>query len=432
MNILDKNLFEIIEKLIDEADRKNIAATNYWYPLNYATFGAEEITSSLQSMISFRTSMSEKCKLFENLFKDFINSNDVVFLNSGSSADLLAMSILVKSPEYDIKKGDKVLVPAITWPTQVWSILQAGLCPVLYDCSTKTFNPDITSVPEEVLQQCKMIFTTHILGTCCDMDELQEYAAKYNLLIAEDACESLGTKYRGKQVGTFGEVGTFSSFFSHHITTMEGGLICSNNEDLINQAKIMRAHGWSRSLQDNGLESFCEKRNLLLEEYKDIDARYLFLDEGYNLRPTEINASFGIHQIEKINNFNKIRKSLSQKFYEGIADLKFISGPQIVENCDPCFMALPLKITTNNFKGYDAIKFLEDRGVESRPLIAGNLLKHPVNQSLNLKSAQKILAGADYHHKNSFYVGLSPRHKSEDIQRLVKIFLDLDKFIANL
>ena len=431
MQILDKRLFELIEKLINEYDRKNIAASNYWYPLNYATFGAEEITSSLQSMISFRTSMSEKCKLFEEMFSDFINSNESIFLNSGSSADLLAMTTLVKSPEIDIQRGDKVLVPAITWPTQVWSILQAGLIPVLYDCSPKTFNPDIKTVPKEVLKKCKIIFTTHILGTCCDLDELQNYADEYQLIIAEDACESLGTTYRNKQVGTFGLVGTFSSFFSHHLTTMEGGILCSNNEDIINQAKIMRAHGWARSLQNNGLESFCTKRNIKLENFKDIDPRYLFLDEGYNLRPTEINASFGIHQIEKLDYFNKIRKDHSRIFYEELSKLKNIFGPEIVDNCSPCFMALPMTIKSNNFDRSKAIQFLEYRGVEARPLIAGNLLKHPVNKLLNLKSAQNNFDGADFHHNQSLYVGLSPKHTKEDIKRLINICCDLDNLISS-
>ena len=431
MEILDKRLFELIENLINEYERKNIAASNYWYPLNYATFGAEEITSSLQSMISFRTSMSEKCKLFEKMFSKFINCNESIFLNSGSSADLLAIATLVKSPEFDIHKGDKVLVPAITWPTQVWSILQAGLSPVLYDCSPLTFNPDIKTVPKEVLKKCKMVFTTHILGTCCDMDELQNYADEYKLIIAEDACESLGTTYRKKQVGTFGAVGTFSAFFSHHITTMEGGILCSNNDDIINQAKIMRAHGWARSLQNKGLESFCNKRNISLEDFKDIDPRYLFLDEGYNLRPTEINASFGIHQIEKLTDFNKIREELSELFYEELSKLKNINGPVIVDNCSPCFMALPITINSNNFDGSQAIQFLEYRGVESRPLIAGNLLKHPVNKSLDLESAQKSLPGADLHHKQSLYVGLTPKHTKEEIKRLINIFQDLDKLISS-
>lgn len=431
MNILDKKLFELIEDLIDESDRKNLAASNYWYPLNYATFGAEEITSSLQSMISFRTSMSEKCKVFESEFSNYINSKEVIFLNSGSSADLLAMSILVKSPDYDINRGDKVLVPAITWPTQVYSIIQAGLKPVLYDCSPKNFNPDIKTVPKEILSSCKLVFTTHILGTCCDLDELQEIAKDYNLLIAEDACESLGTKYRKKQVGTFGEVGTFSTFFSHHITTMEGGLLCTNNKELINMAKIMRAHGWSRSLQDFGLEMFCKKRNIALEEFNDIDPRYLFIDEGYNLRPTEINASFGIHQLEKIENFNHIRKNLSEYFYQQLTTLKYISGPEIVEHCDPSFMALPMTINSKKFPAQKAIKFLESHGIESRPLIAGNLLKHPVSKIVNFESAQRNLVGADYHHEKSLYVGLSPKHKMDDIERLISVLKSLDNLIKS-
>ena len=276
MDFLDSQFLEIVNKFINESNRKNIAAYRYWYPLNYATFGAEEITSALQSMVSFRTSMSEKCKLFEENFKNYINSKETIYLNSGSSADLLAMSVLAKSPEYNLKKGDKVLVPAITWPTQVWSIIQAGFTPILYDCSPTTFNPDIKSVPKEILKASKVIFTTHILGTCCDMDELQNIADENNLIIAEDACESLGTLYKGKQVGTFGEVGTFSFFFSHHITTMEGGMLCTNNEDLKNQAKIMRAHGWSRAIQDEGLESYCSNRNIDLNDYESIDTRYLF------------------------------------------------------------------------------------------------------------------------------------------------------------
>ncbi len=429
MDFLDKNLSSTIKRLLDNENRKNIAASHYWYPLNYATFGEEEITSALQSLLSFRTSMAEKCKLFENCFKQHINSREAIFLNSGSSADLLAMSIIVKSPENNIEPGDKVLVPAITWPTQIWSIKQAGLIPVLYDCSTETFNPDIKSVPDDLLRECKMIFTTHILGTCCDLDELQNTAEKHNLLIAEDACESLGTLYKGKQVGTFGEVGTFSFFFSHHITTMEGGMICTNNSDLSLQARIMRAHGWSRAIQNIDLENFCKKRNINLEEYSNIDQRYLFLDEGYNLRPTELNASFGIHQLNKIDDFNKKRISLAEKFYQAISRLKNIKGPQIIDGCKPCFMSLPLKVISDNFDGNKSIKFLESKGVEARPLIAGNISKHPARKLMNLQFESNNLNGADYHHNYSFYVGLSPVHSEENINRLIKVFEELDHVI---
>ena len=179
------------------------------------------------------------------------------------------------------------------------------------------------------------------------------------------------------------------------------------------------------------LESFCTKRNISLENFKDIDPRYLFLDEGYNLRPTEINASFGIHQIEKLEYFNKIRKDHSRFFYEELSNLKNIFGPEIVDNCSPCFMALPMTIKSNNFDRSKAIQFLEYRGVEARPLIAGNLLKHPVNKMLNLESAQNNFEGADFHHKQSLYVGLSPKHTKEDIKRLINICRDLDNLISS-
>lgn len=429
MEFLDRDLLEIVEKKIDDNKRKNNSNAHYWYPLNYATYGAEEITSALQSMLAFKSSMSEKCKLFENLFSEYINSQNSIFVNSGSSADLLAISSLVKSPEYQIKKGDKVLVPSITWPTQIWSIIQAGLEPILFDCDIDTFNPNIKSIPNSILKECKCIFITHILGACSDLDVLQDICESYNLILIEDACESLGCKYKNKQVGTFGEVGTFSSFFSHHITTMEGGVVCTNNEDLQLQIRIMRAHGWSRALQSGGLEIFCKKRNIDLSEYNSIDARYLFIDEGYNLRPTEINASFGIYQIQKINEFNIHRKCLADKFYKNISNLNNLIGPKIEKYCEPCFMSLPIRMANTKYKNAKAIKYLEERGVESRPLIAGNIIKHPASKIFNFSSTQENLVGANYHHENSFYVGLSPVHTSEDIDRLCMVMKDLDKVL---
>jgi len=429
MEFLDHDLLEIVEKRIDDNKRKNNSNAHYWYPLNYATFGAKEITSALQSMLAFKTSMSEKCKLYENLFSNYINSQNSIFVNSGSSADLLAISALVKSPEYPLKKGDKVLVPSITWPTQIWAIMQSGLEPILFDCDKDTFNPNIKSIPNNILKDCKCIFTTHILGTCSNLDVLQDICDSYNLILIEDACESLGCKYNNKQVGTFGVAGTFSSFFSHHITTMEGGIVCTNNKDLELQIRIMRAHGWSRAIQNDGLEIFCNKRNIDLSEYDSIDARYLFVDEGYNLRPTEINASFGIYQLQKIKEFNNHRKFLADKFYKNISDLNHLIGPKIEKNCEPCFMSLPIRISKSKHTNAKAIKFLEERGIESRPLITGNILKHPVSKVFNFSSIQENLEGANYHHMKSFYLGLSPEHTSEDIDRLNLIMQDLDKVL---
>ena len=191
----------------------------------------------------------------------------------------------------------------------------------------------------------------------------------------------------------------------------------------------MRAHGWSRAIQDDGLLNYCKNRNITLSDFDEIDSRYLFLDEGYNLRPTELNAAFGIHQLSKIKEFNDKRKSLSDVFYNEIAKLKNINGPEIVKGCEPCFMALPITIKSENYTGKDAIQYLEEKGIESRPLIAGNLLRHPVKHLTNIISAEDKLHGANYHHLNSLYVGLSPKHSHEDIERLINVFIDLDKTI---
>ena len=422
----DSILIELINKYVEKNNRKNDVASKYWYPLNYATYGTEEIISSINSLVTFQTSMGNKTKLFEQNFSRFLNTKGSIFCNSGSSADLLAINSVLRSPKTKLNFGDKVLVPAITWPTQVWSIIQCGLVPILFDCSEETFNPDILSVPKEILKDCKAIFTTHILGCCSDIDILMNICDRYDLELLEDSCESLGAKYKGNFLGTFGKVATFSTFFSHHMTTLEGGIVTSNCEDILVQTKISRAHGWSRGIDPKELEIFSKERNIKLNEFENIDNRYLFLEQGYNLRPTEINASFGIHQLKKLPEFNQIRKSLSNYFYDSISKLKHLKGPKIVEGCETCFMALPLKIINSNKSFQYAINYLESEGIESRPLIAGNLLKHPAGKRYDLRAAKDNLEGANYHHDKSFYVGLTPYHEKDDIKKLIKIFEKLD------
>ena len=403
MDVLDSDLLQLVSSRINSDDRKNLAASHYWYPLNYATYGAEEITSALQSLLSFSTSMASKCRAFEGSFSTFLGTNHSVFCNSGSSADLLAISSLVKSPDYDLQVGDSVLVPAITWPTQIWSIKQAGLIPVLYDCCPKTFNPDLSLVPADVLKHCKAVFCTHILGTSCDITELLQICDDNDLILLEDTCESLGATYQGQKLGTFGTVGTYSCFFSHHITTMEGGLCTTNDEDLFLQMSILRAHGWTRSVTSNYLPKFLSKRSIDLAEYEHIDNRYLFIDEGYNLRPTEISASFGLQQLKKLPGYVSRRRELSSYFYSKVSSFNCLDGPKLVEHLNPSFMALPLTINNSSFTSSHAISYLESRGIETRPLIAGNILQHPVSKRFNLASAHP-LHGANHHHERSFYV----------------------------
>jgi len=267
MPLLDSSLLEIVNRILSTQDRSNIGKQKFWYPLNHATYGAEEIVYALQSMLEFQTSMGRKVELVENMFAKFLETECSIFLNSGSSADLLAIRALVKSPYYNLKPGDKVLVPAITWPTQVYSIIQSGLVPVLYDVSPDTMNPDPSSIPVDVLSDVKAIFTTHILGMCGDLDILQEICATHDLLLIEDTCESLGASYSGKRLGTFGVAGTFSSFFSHHIMTIEGGFIATDSVELDTQIRLLRAHGWSRGIKPSSLNRYFKSRGLVADDY---------------------------------------------------------------------------------------------------------------------------------------------------------------------
>lgn len=428
LDFLDSHILQFINDALDNNNRKNSASAHYWYPLNYASYGAEEITSALQSMLSFSTSMSNKCRLFETSVSQYIDRSYSIFCNSGSSADLLATTSLVKSPDYNIVAGDYVLVPAVTWPTQIWSIIQAGLIPVLFDCDPESFNPDIKSVSVELLQQCKAVFITHILGTSCDMHELLEICEKYDLLLLEDSCESLGAKFDGKHLGTFGLISTYSTFFSHHITTMEGGICTTNSEDLAIQMSILRAHGWTRSLPELDIDLYLQKRGIDLSDYDDIDARYLFIDQGYNLRPTEITASFGIQQLKKLPDFIKQRNKLSSYFYSHLAKLSHLRGPILHPKLEPCYMSLPVSIVNSRHGNRYAMQFLESRGVETRPLIAGNISKHPALKHNPLQACSS-LDGADYHHNNSFYLGLSPQVSIAQIDRLLRILYDLDTLL---
>ena len=426
---LDNDLLRFIQSKLSDADRKNVTANKYWYPLNYATYGPEEITSALQSMLDCQTSMWVKCQHYESRFSEYIGKGESVFVNSGSSADLLAINALVQSPNYNLWPGDRVLVPAITWPTQIWSLVSAGLVPVLFDVSLETFNPDITTVSPDVLTDAKAIFTTHILGLSSDIDVLLEVAEEYNLLLIEDTCESLGSTYGGKKLGTFGILSTFSSFFSHHITTMEGGMIYTEDSHLLSLLKLQRAHGWSRALSESEIDDYCRHYNITLAEYSDVDRRYLFLGTGYNLRPTEINASFGLHQLNKLEKFQAHRQELSCEFYRRIRCAKHIQSPLVHPKLNPCYMSLPMSVKSDAYTAKHCIAFLEEHGVESRPLIAGNIMKHPVSKITKMHQATEKLSASDRHHTHSFYIGLSPRHTLDDIERVSDTILRMDSQI---
>jgi CDP-6-deoxy-D-xylo-4-hexulose-3-dehydrase len=242
-----KELIEPVNRLLAVASRANMAKPiKYWYPLSLATYGLEEILEAIDSMCSFRTSMWEKTAAFEAEFARHIGCGEAVMVNSGSSADLLLAFSLIDPGNPRLRPKDEVLVPAVTWPTQIWSVLMAGLQPVLVDIDPATLNMDFDKAEEVITERTKAIFLVHLMGNPCDMDRAKALCEKYDLLLLEDACEALGATYRDRRLGAGGWGGSFSFFFSHHITTMEGGMIVCNDPELADRFRALRAHGWVR------------------------------------------------------------------------------------------------------------------------------------------------------------------------------------------
>ena len=265
------------------------------YPLSNKTYNHEEINAMIDVLKNDKLTMGEKVKEFEQNFANYVNAKYAVFVNSGSSANLLALSCITNFRFNNrLKSGDKIIVPTVCWSTSVWPILQNNLVPVFVDINQNTLNADIDKIQAllETDSSIKAIMAVHILGNSTNMNRLMELKEKHNLLLIEDTCESLGSTYNNKFLGTFGECGTFSFYFSHHITTIEGGMIVCNDYNIYNILKCLRAHGWTRDVDLS-----------LYEDCKDItlNDRFCFINLGYNLRPMETQAAMGIVQLTKLS-----------------------------------------------------------------------------------------------------------------------------------
>ena len=416
MNIANiTKLKGILDILIENESRINEAnPVRYWYPLSLASYGTDEILMALDSMCSFRTSMAEKTLQFERQFAKYQNCVDAVMVNSGSSADLLLAMLLTNPLKPILHVGDEILIPVVTWPTQIWSAMMAGLKVRLVDVNPTTLNIDIDDLERSITPKTKALFLVHLMGNPCEMDRILALAKKHNLVILEDCCEAMGAKWEGKHVGNFGVGGAFSFFFSHHITTMEGGMVVVNGVDEAEQIKLLRAHGWTRNI--NSLK-------YLSSQYQDIDPRYAFVNWGLNVRPTEVQAGFGICQLQKIDDFSEKRARLAGMFSSFIKKRdNLISMPHVHDKAVPSWLALPLMVRRDApFTKQEITAHLESSGVETRPIVTGNVARHPVGQ-LFPEFKTRDFPGADEIHERGFYIGLSPFHSEENMERLIEVF----------
>jgi CDP-6-deoxy-D-xylo-4-hexulose-3-dehydrase len=339
--------------------------------LHEPTFGSDEINAAISVLLSTRVTMGPKVKEFERSFSQKYTHSFGVMNNSGSSANLLAVAALTNPvTEGRLRPGDEVIVPALSWSTTLWPLIQCGLVPVIVDIDPKTFNIDPNEVERAISPKTRGLMPVHVYGNPCDMDALTAICDKHDLVMIEDCCEALGASYKQIPVGKFGRVGTFSFYFSHHMTTLEGGMCVTDDFKLSELMRILRAHGWVREVDDPAA---------YLEKYPEFDPRFLFVNLGYNLRATELQAVIGSVQLPKLPSFVDSRRLITRKWQTDLAKFEgFFDFQAETENGFSSCFGFPLIRKTNApFELRSLNKFLNSKNIETRPIICGNIARQP-------------------------------------------------------
>ncbi|HTO10735.1 MAG TPA: DegT/DnrJ/EryC1/StrS family aminotransferase [Candidatus Binatia bacterium] len=367
-------------------------------PLHVASYGADEVNEAIDSLLSTHVTMGEKVRRFERLWAEYLGVAEAVMVNSGSSANLVAISALV-NPAFPrpLVPGDEVIVPAVAWSTTYFPLVNAGLVPVLVDVDLDTFTIDPEAAARAVGPRTRALLPVHLLGNACDMRALGALAARHGLVMVEDSCEAHGARFEGKAVGTFGTMGTFSFYFSHHISTIEGGMVVTDDAALADLARTLRAHGWIRDV----------KRRPAVTD-APIDERFLFVNLGYNLRPTELQGAFGIHQMPKLEPFIKARRDNVEYWNTAVRRharwLRECPGRDSAGSRSVWF-GYPITVRPEApFSREALVEFLEGRGVATRPIMAGNFRDQPAIRLFPHRIAGS-LERAEHVMRQSFFIG---------------------------
>ena len=387
----------------------------YKYPLATSSWDELELNSLKDVIAADRFTMGEKVKTFEDNFAAYFGSRYAVMVNSGSSANLIIIAALRYSQDskFKLNPGDEIIVPAISWSTTYFPLHQYGLHLKFVDVNSLTLNYDLTELSDAISDKTRAIMVVNLLGNPNDFDEIKRLTAnKTDLILIEDNCESLGATFKGRSTGTFGVMGSFSFFYSHHISTMEGGMVLTNNEELYHLMLSIRSHGWTRDLP--------EKHALLNPNKRDpfTDA-FNFVLPGYNLRPLEMSGAIGIEQLKKLPYIIEQRRKNGALLQSKMAGHpKFIIQQEIGESSWFGF-SLILRQEFENQREFIANQ-LKILGFECRPIVAGNFVKNKVIDYFSYE-VHGELKNADYIDRNGLFIGNHHYPIAEAIDQLAKL-----------
>ena len=371
---------------------------SYKFPLAYNSWDHQE-KEAIQNVIKdgFFT-MGKRVNHFEENFSNYINSKFAVMVNSGSSANLLMIASLfyTKDNKKKLRRGDEVIVPAISWSTSYFPLYQYGLRIRFVDIDMETLNYDLEKLKNAITDKTKVILAVNLLGNSNDFNKIDKLLENKNIILIEDNCESLGAEFENKKTGSIGLLGSFSFYFSHHISTMEGGMIVTNDEELYHILLCIRSHGWTRNLPKKNHVSKIKSENMFDESFK-------FVLPGYNLRPLEISGAIGLIQLKKFPEFLQKRKENAFKFLEIMKKYDDLIIQKEIGKSSWFGFSIVIRPGSSRLR-QNLVNTLNEIGFECRPIVAGNFANNEVVKYFDSENADD-LETSNWVDKNGLFIG---------------------------
>ena len=428
-SVIREEIHEKVREIYKIRREEEIKKSSY---ISYAgrVYDEKEIIALVDSSLDFWLTAGRSAKDFEESFAAFNGRKHCLLTNSGSSANLLAISALTSKKLGDkrLKPGDEVITTACGFPTTLNPIIQNGLIPVFIDVELGTYNIQADLLADAVSEKTKAIFVAHTLGNPADIKKIKKTADEHDLWYVEDNCDALGSKYDGRYTGTYGDISTYSFYPAHHITMGEGGALCTDDA-LLNRI-IFSYRDWGRDCWcPPGKDNTCGKR--FTQKFGKLpygyDHKYVYSHIGYNLKVTDMQAAIGVEQLKKLPSFIEKRKENFRRLHKGLEKYeRYFLLPKATPGSDPSWFGFPILVKEDaGFARDDIVKYLEDNRIATRMLFGGNLLKQPAYEEIKCRCVDS-LKNTDQVMNDLFWIGVYPGITKEKIQYILSVF---DRFI---
>jgi len=389
------------------------------YELASPTWAQEEIDAMQRVIKAGVFTMGTEVAEFEEAFAEKFDVPYAVMVSSGSSANLVGVAALFFKKDNPLKAGDEVIVPSISWATTYHPLQQYGLKLRFVDVELDTLNMDVAQLEAALTPKTRMLVAVNILGNPAALDVMRAFCDKHDLYFFEDNCESMGATLNGQECGTFGDIGTYSTFFSHHISTMEGGVIVTRDPELRDLCRSLRNHGWTRGLP--------EDTTIYEKSQDDFFESYRFILPGYNVRPGNLNGAIGKEQLKKLDGFVEIRRANAKVFQELFADDDRFIIPR--ENGKSSWFCFPIVLNPEyGFNRNEVMQALKAADIQYRIITGGCFLRHDVIKYYDYECVG-VIKNANIAHDHGFFVGNHPYDITDHLKRL---HATLDKVCAKV